>query len=130
MPLALAAALGALVATGCSIVTTTGAPAVVSPATPPDCTTSKLAVYGDGVLSGGAIGTSLFLGLAALANTGDKRSDLGYATLFTFLASVPFAVSGVIGGVRVQSCRRAHEQWRALQAPAYVYPPPPPFPAQ
>lgn len=129
----------ALVASGCSIVTTKGAPGQIGGPTPPDCTTSKAAVYFDGVVSGGAVATSLFLGLAALAKS-DRREDLGYATLFTFLGGVGFSVSALVGGVRVRSCRKANETWRAMQQPpayapmapgAYPYPngaPPPGLP--
>jgi hypothetical protein len=112
----------AVTASGCAVVTTRGAPAQLAPSAPPACTTSNAAVYVDGTLSGAAVGTSLFLGLAALADS-DNRSRLGYATLYTFLGGVGFSVSGVIGGVRVRSCRRAHEAWRATQPP-----PPPPQP--
>jgi hypothetical protein len=107
---------------GCGIAFTTGAPSQVSSQAPPDCTTSKLAVYADGVVAAGAVGTSLFIGLAALAKGGD--SNLGYATLFTFLGGVGFSISGVVGGVKVNGCRRAHRQWRAMQVPT-GYPPPP-----
>jgi hypothetical protein len=127
----------ALAASGCSIIGTTGAPSTITPGPkPPDCTTSKLLIYGDGALSAGAVGTSLFLGIAALGDS-ENRSKLGYATLFTFLGSIPFAVSGIVGGARVRSCRRAHEQWRAMQpygsspygppyGPSPYGPPPPP----
>ena len=76
-----------------------------------------------------AIGTSLFLGLGALANSGDKRDQLGYATLFTFLSGIPLAISGIVGGVRVNSCRKAHEQYRMMMAPQpQYYGPPSPYP--
>lgn len=91
---------------GCSVVTTRGAPGGPPTAGPPACTTSKTAIYVDGALSAAAVGTSLFLGLAALGNA-DDRSRLGHATLYTFLGGVAFSVSGLIGGVRVRSCRRA-----------------------
>lgn len=115
----------ALLASGCSLVATKGAPSYATGPTPPDCTTSKLPVYADGAISAGAVGTSLFLGLAALGNS-SRRETLGYATLFTFLGSIPFAVSGIVGGVRVRSCRKAHATWRLMQQPAPMYPPPPP----
>ena len=104
---------------------------MVSPQAPPSCTTSKVPVYVDGAVSAGAVATSLFVGLAALGNS-DKREQLGYATLFTFLASIPFGVSGIVGGVRVNACRRAQATYRSLQTPMYPgYPapfPPPPAP--
>lgn len=111
----------AVLASGCSLVATKGAPSYAMGPTPPDCTTSKLPVYADGAISAGAVATSLFLGLAALGNS-ERRETLGYATLYTFLGSIPFAVSGIIGGVRVRSCRKAHETWRLVQQPAPAYP--------
>ena len=121
-------ALFALAVTGCSIVTVTGAPDQVAPTpSPPDCTTSMAAVYVDGVISAGALATSLFMGLAALADS-DKRSELGYATLFTFLGSIPFAISTIVGGARVNSCRKAHEQYRMMTQPQpQPYGPPAPY---
>ncbi|HVK86076.1 MAG TPA: hypothetical protein VM513_18270 [Kofleriaceae bacterium] len=131
--LASVAAVVALLAQGCSIITTRGAPDTIQPGRPPDCTTSKAAVYGDGLLGGAAIATSLFLGIAALAKEAelgdDETNDLAYATLFTFFGSIGFSVSGIVGGVRVRSCRRAHDQWRLQQAlppGASPYTPPPP----
>ncbi len=88
-------------------------------------------VYVDSTISVGAVATSLFLGLGALANS-DKRTELGYATLFTFLGSLPFAVSGIVGGVRVNSCRKAHEQYRMMTQPQPYGPAPygpAPYPA-
>lgn len=134
--LASMAAVVALLAQGCSIVTTKGAPDRLPPGRPPDCTTSKATLYGDGLLSAAAVGTSLFLGIAALAKEADLADDetnkLAYATLFTFLGGVGFSISGLVGGVRVRSCRRAHDQWRLQQAPqpgVYPYAPPPsPYP--
>jgi hypothetical protein len=79
-------------------------------------------VYVDGAVSAGAVATALFIGLAALGNS-SRRDELGYATLFTFLGAVPFAVSGVIGGVRVRSCRNAHNVWRSMQQPPPYAPP-------
>jgi hypothetical protein len=106
------AAVLALVASGCSLVATTGAPDQIAGPRPPDCTTSKVPVYVDSAIGVGAVGTSLFIGLAALASSG-RRETLGYATLFTFLTSIPFTVSGIIGGARVRSCRKARDAWRA-----------------
>ena len=121
-------------ASGCAIVTTKGPPDVVSAQAPPDCTTSKAAPYIDGIVSGAAVGTALFLGIAALAKQGQladgERNDLAYATLYTFLGGVGFSVSGIVGGVRVNACRQAHERWQLQHAlsPPYQpqYPPPPP----
>jgi hypothetical protein len=121
------AAFVAVALSGCSIIAVRGAPDQLVPNTPPDCTTSKLMVYADGAIAAGAVGTSLFIGLAALANS-DKREQLGYATLFTFLGSIPFLVSGIIGGVRVNSCRKAHEQFRMMMQPQPYYGPPAPYP--
>lgn len=130
-----AAAL-ALLAHGCSIVTVKGAPDVLEPQRPPDCTTSKAAVYGDGIISGAALGTALLLGIAALgkeAGGGSDRNDLAYATLYTFLGGLGFSVSGVIGGFKVRGCRDAHEQWRRQFQPMgpapMPYPPPGTYPA-
>jgi hypothetical protein len=128
-PLGSIAALFAIATAGCSIVTTTGGPDYPAPppAPAPDCTTSKLMVYVDSTISVSAVATSLFIGLAALANS-DRRTELGYATLFTFLGSIPFAVSGIVGGVRVNSCRKAHEQYRMMMQPQpQPYGPPSPY---
>ena len=114
----------ALVSSGCSLAFTKSPDPPRPVPVDPDCTSSKAAVYGDGILMGAAMGTSLFLGLAALADS-DNRSDLGYATLFTFLGGVVFAVSGVIGGMRVQQCRDAEERWRLTQPQPFPGPPPP-----
>ncbi len=118
------AVLLAVALCGCSIITVRGAPDHPTPS-PPDCTTSKAAVYVDGVLGGGAVATSLFVGLGALADS-NNREQLGYAALFTFLSAIPLAISGIIGGARVESCRDAHDQYRMRQAPPF-YAPPAPF---
>lgn len=131
---ALALVIAASVAaSGCGILFTTGRPAVLTPQAPPDCTTSKKGVYADTVVMGVAMGTSLFLGLAAIAKEGDlaegETNRLAYATLFTFLGAVGFSVSGIVGGVRVRGCRKAHEEWRAGRTmygpPGAGYPSPP-----
>jgi hypothetical protein len=113
-------------ASGCAIVTTKGPPAGVSSHAPPDCTTSKAAVYVDGIVAGAAVGTALFLGIAALAKQGQvadgESNDLAYATLYTFLGGVGFSLSGIVGGVRVNACRQAHETWQLQPAPSPPYP--------
>ena len=115
-----------LVASGCSLAFTRSPDPPRQVPVEPDCTSSKAAVYGDGILMVGATGTSLFLGLAALAaDSGEERSDLGYATLFTLLGGLVFGVSGVIGGMRVNQCREAVERWRLTQPQPYPGPPPP-----
>lgn len=122
-----------VLASGCGILFTTGRPAVLTPQAPPDCTTSKKAVYADTVIMATAMGTSLFLGLGAIAKEGDlaegETNRLAYATLFTFLGGVAFSVSGIVGGVRVRGCRKAHDEWRAGRMmygpPGAPYPAPP-----
>ncbi|MGE3454399.1 MAG: hypothetical protein AB7O24_04735 [Kofleriaceae bacterium] len=121
-----------LLSSGCSLVATKGAPSQVGGPTPPDCSMSMLPVYVDGTVAAAAVATSLFIGLAALGNS-NRRDELGHATLYTFLGSIPFAVSGIIGGVRVRSCRRAQDTWRSMQQPPPYgppYAPPPPYPPQ
>lgn len=114
-------AAATLLATSCSLVSTRGGPDNVAGPTPPACSTSKAPLYVDGAVAGAAVGTSLFLGLAALGNSG-KREQLGYATLFTLLGGVAFSVSSLVGSLRVRSCRKAHQTWRMMQVQA-----PPPY---
>jgi hypothetical protein len=129
---------------GCGLVFTRGPSGRPMPgAPPPDCTTSKAAVYGDTVVTGAAMGTALFLLIAAAAEEGDRAegetNQAAMASLYTFLGGVGFSISGIVGGLRVKRCRRAHGEWRMMQGgppPGYPpqgypppgYPPPPPPP--
>jgi hypothetical protein len=130
-------AVVALLAQGCAIVTTHGAPSTLTPQHPPDCTTSKAAVYVDGAIAGAAVGTAVLLGIVALAKQAalddGETNDYAYATLYTFLGGVGFSISGVVGGLKVRSCRRATADWRRqFSAPLPYTPqpyPPQPYPS-
>lgn len=133
LKLSASVAVAALLAQGCSLVTTHGPPATLDPRRPPDCTTSKAPVYVDGAIAGAAVGAAVLLGIVALAKQASlddgETNDYAYATLYTFLGGFGFSISGVVGGVKVRSCRRATADWRRQLGAPLPYTPqqPPPF---
>jgi hypothetical protein len=123
-----------ITSSGCSVFLTKSRPDHLTPASPPDCTTSKTPVFVDGTLGLVGAAANPFLGLYALSKKEDyddgETNPWAVAWAVNIVVAAGLLTSALIGHYTVKHCREAHEEWNALRAapPPQPQPSPPPSP--